>query len=447
MTGLQYDALPAAVVDKIKLHLLDLFGVALAAVGSDFATATLAAVRNLGGTGSCSVIGVPLRLPAVWAALTNGVLAHGLDYDDTHSEAVVHVSASVVPAALAAGEDSGADGKTFITALAAGMETNIRIGLVAPGAFHDRGFHPTGVCGAYASAVAAGRVAGVTAACLTDAIGLAGSQASGTMEFLTDGTWAKRLHPGWAAHAGLVAVRLAANGFSGPRGTFGGRFGLYRTHLGDGQWDLSALTEGLGSRWHLLDMALKPYPCCHMTHAFIDCVAALRTGADWATDDIEQVDCFIHPREVPVVCEPRATKQAPQSDYDAKFSLPYAVASALVRGHVEVSDFTDAAIRAPAVRELAQRVVYHEDADSDYPRYFPGWLRIRLRDGRILEHREPINRGSLARPLTADEVRDKFRRNAQPVIGADAAATVVALTSALEAQRDLSTLGEGVSGC
>lgn len=439
-TALRFDALPPVVVAKLKVHLLDLLGVALAAAPTEFGARITSVARAMGGPPNATVIGSGDRMPAVWAALVNGTLAHGLDYDDTHAESVVHVSASVVPAALAACEETGADGATFLAALAVGMESAVRIGLVAPGRFHDRGFHPTGVCGAFAAALVAGRVAGLAPAALADALGLAGSQAAGLMEFLTDGTWSKRMHAGWAAHSGLVAARLAASGFPGPRAVFEGRFGLYRSHLGDGEWNLAALTEGLGTHWHLLEISLKPYPCCHMNHAFIDCAAALQAQHALAADAIERVECFIAPREVPVVCEPAATKYAPQSEYDAKFSLPYTVAAQLVRGHVDGADFSAAAIRDAAVLGVARRVVYREDPDSQYPRYFPGWMRIRLRDGRVLEHREPINRGHAERPLSAEDVREKFRRNAAPTLSPDAAAAVIDAVASIEGHRDLARL-------
>jgi 2-methylcitrate dehydratase PrpD len=441
-SDLRFGTLPPPVVDKIKVHVLDLLGVALAATGSDYGRAALEVASGFGGPATCTVLGSVERMPAVWAAMVNGTLAHGLDFDDTHSESVVHVSASVVPAALAMAEEAGANGLSLIVALAVGMETNIRIGLVAPGAFHDRGFHPTGVCGAYACALSVGTLLGLRTPALADALGLAGSQAGGTMEFLTDGSWAKRLHPGWAAHAGIVAARLAGAGFSGPRGTFDGRFGFYRTHLGDGgKWNLAALSDALGTRWHLLDIALKPYPCCHMNHAFIDAAATLAATHGVTADAVDTIECFIHPREVPVVCEPQATKQAPQSAYDAKFSLPYAVACQLVRGHVEVGDFDGEAFRDPAVRALAQRVVYREDPGADYPRYFPGRVRMKLRDGRVLEHDEPINRGSPDRPLSTDRVRDKFRSNARRSLTAEAVEQVIEIVASLEAKHDLAALG------
>lgn len=438
--AVQFDRLPPAVIAKVKLHVLDLLGVALAASPMDFAGSIVQVCAAPGGPAQCTTIGGRSRMPGVWAALVNGALGHGLDFDDTHTESVVHVSASVVPAALAACEESGADGRMFLTAVALGMESNIRVGLVARGGFHDRGFHPTGICGAFASALVAGRVAGLDAARLADALGIANSQAAGSLEFLTDGTWAKRLHAGWAAHSGLVAARLAGAGFSGPRGALDGRFGLYRSHLGESGWDIGALTDGLGTRWELLQTGLKPYPCCHYTHAFIDCAAALRRAPDFAPDAVEQVECFIAEREVPIVCEPAATKQTPQTDYDAKFSLPYTVAAMLVRGQVGIDDFTPTAIQDPAVRALCQRITYRVDPHSDFPRYFGGRMRLRLRDGRVREHAEPINRGSAERPLTAAEVEVKFHDNATRVLpGAQAAAAVAAVMD-LESQPDLSGL-------
>ena len=436
-----FASLPPPVVAQVKVHLLDVLGVALAAASMDFGAAVHRVATAMGGPQNCTAIGFRERLPAAWAALVNGTLAHGLDFDDTHPDSVVHVSASVVPAALAVCEELDRSGADFLAALALGMEANVRLGLVARGGFHDRGFHPTGLCGTYACALVAGKVAGLTQSQLADALGLAGSQAAGALEFLTDGTWSKRIHAGWAAHSGLMSARLAAAGFSGPRGTLDGRFGLYRSHLGDNGWDISALTAGLGDRWEMLDIGLKPYPCCHLTHAFIDCVAALRAAHGIDAQQVEDVECFIHEREAPIVCEPSATKRAPQNDYDAKFSLPYTVASMLVRGHVDIDDFTGAAIRDAAVLAVAQRVRYRHDPDSDYPRRFPGWLRMRLRDGRVLEHHEPINRGCAERPLTADEVHDKFRGNATRAIPARQTEAAIAAVASLEEQATLSELG------
>ena len=414
--GLRPEHIPSPVAAAAKRHLLDVLGVALASSPMPFARMALQTAAALGGQGDGSVIGFADRLPPVWSALVNGALAHGIDYDDTHEESVVHVSCSVAPAALAAAEMSGASGARFLTALVLGMETAVRLGLAAPGRFHDRGFHPTGVCGAFATTLVAGTLAGLPAAALADALGLSGSMASGLMEFLTDGTWSKRIHAGWAAHSGLVAARLASTGFRGPRAVLDGRFGFYRSHLGDEGWNAERVTADLGRRWHMMEIAIKPYPACHMTHAFIDCAASLRREAGVTPGTIAAVECFIHPREMPIVCEPRASKLVPQSDYDAKFSLPYTVACMLVRGHVDLDDFTPEAIRDGAVLELARRVECTPDPHANYPHTFPGRLRLTLRDGRTLERDEPLNRGSAERPLSDEEVLAKFCRNAEPVI-------------------------------
>jgi 2-methylcitrate dehydratase PrpD len=417
--ALRYEDLPAPVTAAAKRHLLDVIGVALASSPMPFARMVVQAATALGGPGDGSIIGFPDRLPPVWSALVNGALAHGIDYDDTHEEGVVHVSCSVAPAALAAAEASGATGARCLTALVLGMETAVRLGLAAPGRFHDRGFHPTGVCGAFATTLVAGSLAALPAPTLADALGLSGSMASGLMEFLTDGTWSKRIHSGWAAHGGLVAARLAAAGFTGPRAVLDGRFGFYRSHLGDDGWSLDAVIRDLGRRWHMLEIALKPYPACHMTHAFIDCAASLRDEIGVTADAIQAVQCFIHPREMPIVCEPRAAKLVPQTDYDAKFSLPYTVACMLVRGHVDLDDFTPEAIGDPALLDLARRVECLPDPAADYPRTFPGRLRLVLRDGRVLERDEPLNRGSAERPLSEAEVVAKFRRNAERALPAE----------------------------
>lgn len=437
---LEFPQLPPEVVAKVKLHVLDFLGVAVAGSVWDFGAAVRSVAAAMGGDPVCTVIGSSDRMPAVWAALANGTFGHGLDFDDTHTESVVHVSASVVPAALAASEERGASGRDFLLAVALGMEANIRIGLVARGGFHDRGFHPTGVCGTFAAALIAGKVAGLSATQLADALGLANSQAAGSLEFLTDGSWAKRMHGGWAAHSGLVAARLAAAGFSGPRGALDGRFGLYHSHLGPTGWDLTRLTAGLGERWELLNTGLKPYPCCHYNHAFADCAAILRARHGIDADAVERVVCRIAKREVPIVCEPESTKKQPQNDYDAKFSLPYAIASILVRGHLDLDDFTADTIRDATVVSLAQRVVYEDDPDSDFPARFPGCVRIHLRDGRVVEHREPINRGSAENPLSDEDVRVKFRGNAARVVTAAATAEIIATVAGLEAVADLNRL-------
>jgi 2-methylcitrate dehydratase PrpD len=438
--SLKYADLPDEVLSKVKLHLLDLVGVALASSTMPFGKAVFSALAEYEVKGGCRVLGFGATLPAPWAALVNGTLAHGTDFDDTHQASVVHVSASVVPTALACAEQSNASGRDLIVALAAGMETAVRTGLVASGSFHERGFHPTGICGAFGATVAAAVLGGCGKKEIAHALGVAGSMAAGLLEFLTDGTWSKRLHGGWAAHSGIIAARMAKAGFSGPRAVLEGRFGLYRSHLGERGWDLSALTDGLGQHWELIQIALKPYPCCHYNHAFIDCAAKLRASAAFDLDDIEKIECFVPPPEVPIICEPAETKRVPQTDYDAKFSLPYAVACMLSRGHVDLDDFDEASIRDPRAVGLARRVEYLLDPGSEFPRRFAGRLRLLLRDGRVFEHQEPVNRGSAELPLAADEIIEKFRRNALRALSGGTVSQLIDAVQTIEQAPDIRRL-------
>jgi 2-methylcitrate dehydratase PrpD len=436
--------LPAPVLTKTKVHLLDTVGVALASSSMPFARVTFDAITANAGDGGCTVMGYARKLPAAWAALVNGTFSHGIDYDDTHLESVVHVSCSTAPTCVALAEERHVSGRDFLTALVLGLETAVRLGLAAPVAFHERGFHPTGVCGTFACGIAAGKLLQLNAVQLADALGLCASMAAGSMEFLTDGSWSKRLHAGWAAHGGIVSAQLAAAGFRGPRASLDGRFGLYRSHLGDRGWNLELITRDLGRRWEMLDIAVKPYPCCHFTHAFIDAVAALQQAHGIRADDIARIECLAAAPVMPIVCEPVATKHVPQTDYDAKFSIPYAVASQLVRGDVDLDAFTDAAIREPAVLQLAARVECRAHPEPDFPRVFPGHVRITLRDGRVLEQREPVNRGSAERPLTTEAVRTKFFRNATRAIPP---AQADALAAAIERLEDAETILDVTRHC
>jgi 2-methylcitrate dehydratase PrpD len=408
--GLRLEAIPAAVRENVALRVLDTVGIALAASGEAFAAPVLGLVEGWGSGGDSTVLGSKLRAAPPLAILANGSLAHGLDFDDTHPLAICHASAVVVPPALALGESLGLGGGEALAAMVAGYEALVRLGAAAPGEFHARGWHATAVCGTFAAALVAGRCLGLSPAELTAALGIAGSLASGVLEHLEDGSWVKRLHPGWAGHAGAVAAALARGGFTGPATILEGRFGLYRAFLGR-DVDPAALTEGLGQRWETLRVAFKPYPCCHLSHAYMDCAARLRREHGLSPEAIVEVECLVPEGEVPIVCEPLAAKRRPRTPYDAQFSLPYSVAAALVE-EVGVDTFSAGRILDGRLLALAARVGYRVDPASPFPRSFPGRLRVRLADGRVLEAAAPFNRGSAENPLSREEIFAKFRANA-----------------------------------
>ena len=339
--GLSLDAVPAELVRKAKGHMLDGLGIALASTGFDYAGPTLEGARKLGSGTEAHALGTGAPLPPAGAALVNGVLIHGLDFDDTHIGAIYHATAPALASALAAGEAAGVSGRELLTGYIAGLEIGCRLGLAAGGGFHDRHFHPTALCGAFAATYVAGRLTGVDAATLVSASGLCGSMAAGVLEL--QGSWLKRMHPGWAAHSGVAAVALASSGFVGPTTMFEGPRGFYQTHLGRIPTGESSPVHRLGQDWSIGGIALKPYPCCHFIHGFVDCALALRPKVE--LDEIERIDCPIHKRIQPMVGGP----QRPSEPYAAMFSVPYTVALALVTGQVDLAAFHDRGVHDPQV--------------------------------------------------------------------------------------------------
>jgi 2-methylcitrate dehydratase PrpD len=281
--------------------------------------------------------------------------------------------------------------------------------MAASGAFHTRGFHPTAVCGVFGATTAAARLAGVDAPTTASALGIAGSFAGGLFAYLDDATPTKPMHPAWAAHGGLLATRLASLGAAGPPGVFENRFGLYDAFVG-GKVDLGAQLDDLGTRWETLRIAYKPYPACHFIHGSLGATGGLVGQLD--PDDVEEIVVTVPEAAVALVLEPAGPKQAPRTEYEAKFSLQYSTAAMLVHGRVGVTSYTDEAIADPRVLALAGKVRYETKHYDSYPAAFPGGVRIRLRDGRALEADAPYQLGGPENPMSVDEVRAKFCENA-----------------------------------
>jgi 2-methylcitrate dehydratase PrpD len=436
-SALTLEVIPEDVIEAAKLHMLDTLGCGLAAHGVDAAPAAREAMTETGVSGPATAIGVSGGLPAAEAALVNGVTCHALDYDDTHTGAIAHVSVVIVPAALAVAQSEGARGADLLVAAVAGNEIVARLGMAVGSAFHARGFHPTSVCGVFGATAAAGRLYGLDAGSVTNALGIAGSMASGLLEFLADGSSTKRLHPGWAAHAGIIASRLAAHGATGPSSVIEGRFGLYRAFVQRDDVDVAAMLDDLGQRWETPRIAFKPYPACHYIHAPLDATVQLAADTPLAIDDIDEIVALTPESGVSLVLEPLAAKHRPRSDYEAKFSLPYSIASFLIRGKVDVSTYTGEAIVDPEVLTLAAKVRYEVKDYETFPEALPGGVRIRTRDGRELEAELPYQRGGPENPMTPEQVREKFRANAALAIPDQEVAALEEAIMTLERCEDL----------
>lgn len=410
--GLKFDDIPGQVVEKAKLIILDTVGVALASSSMDFGRMVLSVAQKLGGPSESRLIGTPVKVASANAVLANGTLAHGLDYDDTLEEAIVHTGCCGAITALAVGDELGVGGKKVLEAAIAGIEVLCKVGLVAPGKFHARGFHPTALCSTFGAAAAAGRLYGLEVSQWMDAFGLCGSQSAGIIEYLADGTWTKRLHPGWSAHGGIIATLLARQGFRGPGTVFEGRHGFYRSFGGDNDYRFEKLDE-LGKTWEIPRITFKSYPCGSISHPYMDCALTLRQRYSVAPEKIAEVICRTAEGPVHRLWEPLKDKQRPATSYGAKFSLPYSIAVMLIRGRAGLEEFSENAIRDPDILALARKVRYEIDPAIDYPRHFSGHVKIRLTDGAVWEENQPHPRGGFESPLPPREIEEKFRSNAR----------------------------------
>jgi len=410
--GLDVAAIPAEVLAGERWRILDTLGIALAVAPQDYGQRIRAGALALGGQGSAHVLGFAGTTSAAAAALANGAMASAHSFDDTHNATIVHVTASLFSACLALGEELDASGEEFMAAIVAGSELACRIGLAAPLQFHKRGWHPTGIFGAIGATYAACRLLRLDAGKTAQAVGIVGSFAAAIGQGMREGTEAPNLHAGWAAQSGITAAVLARAGHTGPLQVFEGPAGLFRSHVQDWGYafDFASALADLGKRWECETISLKPYPCAHVIHSFIDAILALRPDGLRASA-VKRIRCPIAEYMIGVVCEPRAEKIAPQNDWQGRGSLPYSLAEALVTGRLDGSSYRGDAATRSEVRALAAKIE-HEVDPSAKPGQFKGWVIAELEDGRVLERIEPHNRGSVERPLRDFEILKKFRDNA-----------------------------------
>ncbi len=388
--------------------LLDMAGNCLAARQSDYMRALVGSCED---TGTCTAIGHAVPLRAADAAVVNGTGTHGEDFDDTLEGAPIRVGAMVIPAALAAGERFGRTGADTLRGIIFGLEAICRLNHVAPGAIHKAGFHPVGVIGALGAAIAAGTTLRLTRLQMVDAIGIAGSLSSGILEYLTDGAWTKRLHPGWAAQSGLRAALLARSGYNGPRTVLEGPHGFFHGFARGAKTRFDYLREGVGATWLMEDIAFKPYACGTMIHPYIDCMIRLAESGV-AADDIASIECETGEGLVDRLWEPLPAKHRPPSGYAAKFSMPFCMAIGFFDRAAGLEQFTDEKARDPRALALARRITYVIDPANEYPVNYSGHLKVTLTDGKVLELRQPHMRGGKREPLSRDELIRKYHDNA-----------------------------------
>lgn len=436
-------SLPEDVATAARLHFLDAIGVGLASAGSPIGAAYRAYAAEVAKGGPATVFGQATGASAADAAMINGGLIHSLEFDDTHTASIAHGSAVLAAAALAVAEAQNSSGAALLGAYARGWEVLIRFGLAAPNGFHAKGFMSTSVTGTLVSALLAAELMGLDEDRTVAAIGIALSQASGVMEFLTNGSSVKSLHPGWAAHGGVVAAMLARSGMTGPETSLDGKHGLFRqfTNNEGAPARFRDLIADLGREWHLPKAAYKFYPCCHYLHPFIEAAGKLAERGVRA-DDVERILCRVPQGEAAVICEPWATKQSPANGHAARWSLPITVAAQLVEGKVDLATFETPA--SDAVRDLAGRISWEPLPGARFPERFEAELVCETKRGANETVRIDDVFGNHTRAPGADAVLNKFRANAARSLKSDAVGTLARAVEEVVVARELRALSEAL---
>jgi 2-methylcitrate dehydratase PrpD len=440
------DPLPSNVRDRLRQHLLDFLGVSLAAAehaaSSQSVTGALETLTDGYEGGSATVIHTGERRTAEHAALINGALAHSLDFDDTHRASSLHPGAAVIPAGLAIAEREDVSIELLLRAIDVGYDVACTMGqAVNPDAHYDRGFHITATCGTFGATAAAGVVAGLDGEEFVDAFGVNGSQAAGSLQFLENGAWNKRLHPGLAARRGVLAVALAENGFEGAEAPLAGERGFFHGYTEDPN---DEVFDRLGDH-AVLETSLKPYPCCRYMHAAID--GLLDVAGTVSLTDVESITVEIPRAGVMLTGDPIAAKRRPSNFVDCQFSMPFGAALALTEGRAGLEAFVEAQSRLdePLLHELmdATDVVTTEAVQSVFPERWAARVVVETGDGTHDRFVDTAS-GDPENPLGWDGVTDKFHSLARSIEMPEerAEATAEAIRSLGESGRDVTEIRE-----
>ena len=444
---IDFTDLAEEVVDRCRYLLLDFLGLALRGQEIDSTQTMLRFALAQGASGPVVVIGTNQRLSPPWAALVNGTAAHALELDDVINEASLHPGTVVFPAVLALGQELAASMGEIMTAAVLGYEAMAKIGkALNPAAHYRRGFHPTGTCGVFGAAVAAGKLLRLDEPRLVNALGIAGSMASGSMEYLAEGAWTKRFHAGWSAHNGTMAARLAQEGFRGPAAILEGRNGFLKAYSDEA--DPGKVTTGLGEPFEVLRTSIKPHACCRYMQSPIDGVLRIMKEHRLRVADIARISIGLLSAGYGIVASPPAAKVQVRTMVDAQFSMPYGAAIAAIKGRAFLDEFFEENLERQDVKGLMTRVKCIRDPELDqfYPRRWPAWVRIEDFSGRTYKAEIMFPKGDPENPLSWDELIEKFLDLTRPVLPAGSHRQIIACLRRAGPEQSLSHLLDLCSG-
>lgn len=428
IANLDFDKIPMEVKIRAKELMLDSVGCALAANNESViknAIDSLSALDsidiNSGAGGSGIKESAKAQNARIWfskqalspvsCAMINGIAAHALDFDDTHTEAILHASAILTPLCLTYGASVNNNGADILKAFIAGWEVASRVGIASKGSFHKRGFHTTAIAGIFGSAASCCILLKLSKDEIINALGIAASFASGINEFLSNGSNSKVLHIANAIKNGILVARLAKSKMTGPISVFEGRDNVFKCFGIEDLSDKAALIRDLNHIWQVMQVSIKPYPCCHFAHGFIDCALSLRRDDRILPSDILQIHCYVDEVPISFICDPIESKRLPKSAYEAKFSLPYLISLALFDGDIHIQSFKN--LHRKELLDFCKNITYQSRQSSGFPKYFPGHMQVTLNNGAIMHKDVPINKGNFDNPLTHEELKNKFLQNAK----------------------------------
>lgn len=438
---LTYEDLTPESVDWAKYLCLDFAGVTLCGSTTPSAKTVVETIEGVQRPGPSTIVGRSNRALPEYAAMANGVAFHSVELDDVNNQASLHPGVVAYPTALAMADLAQVDGRAFISAVVAGYDVMVRLGrALKPAEHYGRGFHPTGTCGAFGAAAVASRLLGLRDERFNYALGIAGSQTSGSMEFLAQGAWTKRLHPGWAAHSGIWAALLARSGFIGPTTILEGRDGFLSAYSSDP--DPDSVLSGLGDEFQVTRTGVKPHSCCRYKQGPIDCLLDLRARNKLTPEEVEQVTIGVLSAGYNIICSPEEDKLNPKSVVDMQFSMPFGAAVSLLYGQASLAEYSPGVSQRPEVKEMMSRVSHVADPELDavFPAKWPAWAEVHTTDGRKLRSDIEYPKGDPENALTWDEMKEKFVNISSPVIPPKRQSQIIARVEALEEMADMREL-------
>ena len=405
---MKFNDLSDEVIDCAKYRFLDFISVACRGSKEDPSQTIYRFVKEM-GKGEGVIVGTREKAPYLYSALANGTSSHSIEMDDVDNEASLHPGVVIFPSALATSEMAGASGKSFILAVVLGYEVMVRLGsALGPENCYKRGFHPTGTCGTFGSSVAAAKILGLQEEKILNALGISGSQAAGSMEYLAQGAWTKPFHAGWAAHSGMVAALLSRKGFKGPGSILEGRDGFLHAYSNGAA--PSKVLEGIGSGFQILRTSVKLHACCRYMHPPIDAVLKIVNENNLRPEQVKKITVGVLRAGAPLIAEPIESKYNPQSIVDAQFSMPFGAAAALLYGKAGLKEFQLSTIQSKPVRDMMRKVecIVDPELDRTFPKQWRATAEILTEEEKSYSTTVEYPKGDPENPLSWEEMKERF---------------------------------------